>query len=105
MKMFKKILCLSLALLCIAPLCSCHGSREKAEFKTPREFDTSRNYEITFWAKNDTNMTQVDIYKNTIAEFEKLYPNITVNLRLYSDYGRLYSDVITTVNGNNVQCH
>ena len=45
--------------------------------------------------KNDTNMAQVNIYKQAIADFEKLYPNITVNLRLYTDYGKIYNDVIT----------
>ena len=55
------------------------------------------SYEITFWAKNDTNKTQVDIYKQAIADFEALYPNITVNLRLYTDYGKIYNDVITNI--------
>ena len=97
MKMFKRILCISLALLCVIPLFGCHGSRGKAEFKTPLKFDTSKNYEITFWAKNDTNLTQVAIYEKAVADFEKLYPNIKVNLRLYTDYARIYQDVITNI--------
>ena len=55
------------------------------------------NYEITFWAKNDTNKRQTDIYRQAIAEFQELYPNITVNLRLYTDYGDIYNDVITNI--------
>ena len=42
-------------------------------------------------------MTQVEIYKSAIAGFEALYPNITVNLRLYTDYGKIYNDVITNI--------
>ena len=78
-------------------LSGCHGKVERVAFAVPEEFDTSRNYEITFWAKNDTNMTQTDIYKEAIADFQALYPNITVNLRLYTDYSRIYNDVITNI--------
>ena len=78
-------------------LTGCHGSREQAAFTVPDSFDTSRDYEITFWAKNDTNKTQTDIYKQAIEDFEALYPNITVTLRLYTDYGDIYNDVITNI--------
>ena len=69
----------------------------RMSFELPDSFDTSKNYEITFWAKNDTNKTQTDIYKKAIADFEALYPNITVNLKLYTDYGKIYNDVITNI--------
>ncbi len=78
-------------------LTGCHGSRGQSDFTVPEDFDTSRNYEITFWAKNDTNKTQTEIYKKAIEDFQKLYPNITVNLRLYTDYGKIYNDVITNI--------
>ena len=78
-------------------LSGCHGKVERVAFQVPEEFDTSRNYEITFWAKNDTNKTQTDIYKKAITDFQELYPNITVNLRLYTDYSRIYNDVITNI--------
>ncbi|MDE7327416.1 MAG: extracellular solute-binding protein [Lachnospiraceae bacterium] len=78
-------------------LTACHGSRGLAEFSIPEAFDTSKNYEITFWAKNDTNKTQTQIYHNAIEGFTALYPNVTVNLRLYTDYGRIYNDVITNI--------
>ena len=93
----KKIIALALAAVLVLGLTACHGSREKTAFSIPERFDTSRDYEITFWAKNDTNMTQVNIYKQAIADFEALYPNITVNLRLYTDYGKIYNDVITNI--------
>jgi multiple sugar transport system substrate-binding protein len=76
---------------------ACHGNRESKVFELPENFDTSRNYEISFWAKNDTNLTQVGIYKQAIADFQALYPNITVNLKLYTDYGRIYQDVLTNI--------
>ena len=44
-------------------LAGCHGSRGLREFAGPEEFDTNRDYEITFWAKNDTNKTQTQIYQ------------------------------------------
>ena len=78
-------------------LTGCHGSREQAAFAVPDTFDSSRDYEITFWAKNDTNIRQTEIYKQAIADFEALYPNITVTLRLYTDYGDIYNDVITNI--------
>ncbi len=82
---------------CSFILTGCHGSRSLEAFKLPEEFDTSRNYEITFWAKNDTNKTQTMIYEQAINDFEALYPNISISLRLYTDYGRIYNDVITNM--------
>ncbi|HCT90480.1 MAG TPA: ABC transporter substrate-binding protein [Lachnospiraceae bacterium] len=79
-------------------LTGCHGRKEEPQaFAIPGQFDDSRKYEITFWAKNDTNKTQTAIYEQAIADFEELYPNITVNLRLYTDYGKIYNDVITNI--------
>lgn len=85
-------------LLCAAlSLAGCHGKKGLEPFAMPEEFDASGNYEITFWAKNDTNKTQTAIYEKAIDDFEKLYPNIKVNLRLYTDYGKIYNDVITNI--------
>lgn len=95
-----KKLFLSVLVFIAVTFTGCHGSKGMDAFVLPEEFDTSREYEITFWAKNDTNNTQVMIYKNAIEEFETLYPNITVNLRLYTDYSRLYNDVITNIATN-----
>lgn len=93
----KTLLLLSILVIGLGMLTGCHGSRGLDAFVIPEEFDASRQYEITFWAKNDTNKTQTDIYKKAISDFEELYPNITVNLRLYTDYGRIYNDVITNI--------
>ena len=93
----KRLVSLALALVLLLSLSACHGAKEKHSFEMPAEFDTSKSYEISFWAKNDTNMTQVEIYKKAIADFEALYPNVKVNLRLYTDYGKTYNDVITNI--------
>lgn len=82
-------------------LSGCHGQKkEMAAFNVPEEFDESREYEISFWAKNDTNRTQTEIYAKAIENFEALYPNISVNLRLYTKYGDIYNDVITNISTN-----
>ncbi len=104
----KKLLCVLSAVSLLLTLTACHGrlavqsSGEEIEYhyQIPENFDTSRNYEISFWAKNDTNMTQVDIYKKAIADFQEIYPNIKVSLRLYTDYGKIYNDVITNIPTN-----
>ena len=97
--MKKLIACLLIAALCLG-LCACHGSKDIDEFTVPEEFDSSRQYEITFWAKNDTNINQVAVYEKAIADFQALYPNITVQLQLYTDYSRIYNDVITNIATN-----
>ncbi len=88
---------LPVLLLLAILLTGCHGTTRIDSFDVPDEFDTTRNYEISFWAKNDTNVTQVNIYHKAIEDFEALYPNIKVNLKLYTDYGRIYNDVITNI--------
>lgn len=90
-------LALVLCMLCSIFLTGCHGKKESTGFSVPEEFDTSKNYELTFWAKNDTNKTQTDIYAKAIESFEKACPNIKVKIRLYTNYGDIYNDVITNI--------
>ena len=97
MKKISKVLSLTVATSSLLLLSGCHGAKEAKSLAIPDKFDTSRSYEITFWAKNDTNKTQTDIYKKAISDFEALYPNIKVDLRLYTDYGKIYNDVITNI--------
>ncbi|WP_242829109.1 ABC transporter substrate-binding protein [Butyrivibrio sp. XBB1001] len=78
----------------------CHGAKASTDFTIPEEFDETKKIEITFWAKNDTNVTQTAIYNKAIEDFQALYPNITVNMRLYTDYGKIYNDVITNISTN-----
>ena len=104
MKTMKKLLAKGLVLTtmvgCLVGFAGCHGAKETLAFEMPEEFDTTKQHEITFWAKNDTNRTQVDIYEKAIRDFEALYPNVKVNIRLYTDYGRIYNDVITNIATN-----
>ena len=99
-KTVKRILSALITVTMVFSLCACHGTKGLKEFEIPESFDTSRQYEISFWAKNDTNITQVEIYKKAISDFEKLYPNIKVNMRIYTDYGKIYNDVITNISTN-----
>ena len=49
MKKLRKVLAiLFAAVLCLPILSGCHGRQEQAAFTVPEEFDTSRDYEITF---------------------------------------------------------
>lgn len=86
-----------LSLLLVLSLSACHGSKSKEAFSMPDTLDESQKIEISFWAKNDTNKNQTAVYKQAIEDFEKLYPNIKVNLKLYTDYGKIYNDVITNI--------
>ena len=95
--MIRRLSAVLLCLVMLLPLCGCHGSKERIAFAVPESFASSRTYEISFWAKNDTNKTQTAIYQKAIRDFEALYPNIKVNLRLYTDYGKIYNDVITNI--------
>ncbi len=99
MKAFLKIISLSLcAVILLSVITSCHGGiKPLDEFEIDTEFNENEQIEISFWAKNDNNATQVEIYKKAIAEFEALYPNIKVNFKPYSDYGLIYQDVITNI--------
>ena len=81
-------------------LAGCHGSKGSRTFEIPPEFDTNKKIELTFWAKNDTNVTQSRIYEKAAEDFGKLYPNVKVNIRLYTDYGKIYNDVITNISTN-----
>ena len=101
MRNLKKMGALLLAsLMCVTGLAACHGSRGLDVFVIPETFDTNRHHEITFWAKNDTNKNQTAVYEQAIADFEELYPNVKVTMRLYTDYGRIYNDVITNIATN-----
>ena len=94
-------LAIAFVVLClILILTGCHGAKKRLAFNLPEDFLDDHQYEITFWAKNDTNKTQLDIYKKAIEDFESYYPNIKVNLKAYTDYRNIYNDVITNIATN-----
>jgi len=85
------------ALIMLCALTGCHNAKTLAAFEIPENFDTSKTYELTFWAKNDTNNTQKKIYEKAIDEFQALYPNIKITIRQYTNYQDIYKDVITNI--------
>lgn len=83
--------------LAASGLAGCHSSAGLDPFVLPEAFDASRAHELTFWAKNDTNRTQARIYQAACDGFHAHYPNITVKVRLYTNYDDIYNDVITNI--------
>ena len=76
MKKFKFCTVFALLLSLCLIMTGCHGSQDSSAFAVPETFDTSRTYEITFWAKNDTNRSQTAVYEKALESFQALYPNI-----------------------------
>jgi len=70
------------------------------KYDVPSSFDTSKEYNISFWDKNDTNEVQRAIYEDAIASFEKYYPNIHVKIQHFTDYNAIYEKVITNIATN-----
>lgn len=97
LRKIKNSICAAALAIAMLPLSGCHGGDARDDFEMPDTFDESRQYEVVFWAKNDTNKTQVEIYQKCVEDFEALYPNIHVNLKLYTDYSAIYNDVITNI--------
>ena len=111
MRMLSKVvIMLVLSAFLVISLVSCHGRMvEKGEdnvadysdamtsFDVPDSFDTTKNYEITFWAKSDSNKIQTAVYQKAVEDFQKLYPNIKVTLSIETDYQRIYQNVITNI--------
>ena len=93
----RKLFTLLVSVFLLLSLSGCHGSKVAIGFEVPESFDETKEYNITFWAKNDSNKNQVAVYKKAIEDFEKIYPNIHVKLGLYTDYSQIYNDVITNI--------
>ena len=98
MKMsIKVVIMLLLTALIAVFLASCHGTTAKVAFEIPDDFDSDKEYNIVFWAKNENNATQRDVYNKAIEEFEALYPNIDVTIKHYTSYDDIYNDAITNI--------
>ena len=96
-KLFSLILALVLFVSSLS-LFSCHGAKVTVPpFEVPETFDTTKEYEIVFWSKNDTNLVQKGIYEKAAADFETLYPNIHIVNRYYTNYNDIYKDAITNI--------
>ncbi len=103
MRTRKTIALILLLAMAAAVLSGCHGTMDQNAAKEgyiseiPLYLDETKKIELTFWAKNDTNKVQTAVYTDAIEDFQKMYPNVTVNIRLYADYGRIFNDVITNI--------
>ena len=99
MRMLTKVVIFIIILsISLSTLASCHKATRLDEFKIPASFDEGEQYEITFWAKNDNNLTQRDIYLKAIEDFQKIYPNIKVTMRSFYNYNDIYKEVLTNIN-------
>ena len=96
----KRLVCILLLSALLLINTGCHGATEQASFQVPQAFDENTPIEITFWSKNESNKNQVAVYKQAIEDFQSLYPNVTVNMKLYTNYGTIYNDVITNISTN-----
>ena len=102
-RVIKKIAIGIILILMVPLLAGCHGRLESREAEgagstaIPETFDDSKPIELVFWAKNDTNKVQTAVYTKAIEDFEQMYPNVKINLRLYADYSRIFADVITNI--------
>ena len=96
MRHLKKI-AFFLMLACAAVLlCGCHTVHIGSDYvEVPSAFDETQQIELTFWAKNDTNKSQIAVYTRAIENFEQMYPNVKINLKLFADYGRIYDEIIS----------
>lgn len=97
----KKIAAFILAFVCLLSSAiipaAAHKGLSRDSFEVPETFDTSKKIELSFWAKNDTNVKQAKIYEAAAEKFHELYPNVTVNIRTFTDYGTIYQDVLTSL--------
>ncbi len=95
---------IALLLAALLLLSGCHGTLESRRTRdsnggnaVPETFDDNEKIELVFWAKNDTNKVQTAVYTKAIEDFEKMYPNVKINIRLFADYSRIFADVITNI--------
>ena len=99
--MMKRIIALLLVISTLAvlifSLTSCHTARNMKGFSISKDFNPDAEYEITFWAKNEGHDAQAAVYRKAIEDFNTYYPNIKVNLKIYTNYNDIYKDVLTNM--------
>ena len=96
-KLISTILAIFVILSTMLSLGSCHGLVELPEFYINESFNPDDQIEITFWAKNENNKTQQAVYRKAVSDFQAIYPNIKVTMKLYSDYNQIYRDVLKNI--------
>ena len=93
----KVVILVTITIISLLLLCSCHSAKRIESFEMPSSFDYDKQYEISFWVKIDNNTVQKSIYEKAISDFEKLYPNVKVKLRDFYNYGDIYREVLNNV--------
>ena len=60
--------------LIVTLLSGCHGAQERHGFEVPAEFDTSRDYEISFWAKTTPTLLRLPSMSRQSPIFRRYTP-------------------------------
>ena len=98
--MKKRILLVLIVALIAVISFGCHRAKPRTLFEVPEDFDETKEYNITFWSKNDSNKTQKQIYNDAVARFNEYYPNIHVEIVSYTDYPSIHRDVMKNISTN-----
>ena len=72
MRHIRKLLALIPLSLSFVTLASCHNNIKNNNWKNSDfevSYDDSKHYKISFWAKNDGNREQINVYDDAIAKF------------------------------------
>ncbi len=94
----KRVCAALLSAALLLGLTGCHGSKETARlFQVPDTFDESQTYEITFWAKTTPTSSRRTSTSRPLPTLSSCTPTSPSTLRLYTDYGDIYNDVITNI--------
>ena len=93
----KKIFLSIIVIVIVLVSVGCHRGKTREAFKIPEDFDDTKEYNITFWSKNDSNKTQKQIYNDAIKRFNEYYPNIHVEIVSYTDYAAIHRDVMKNI--------
>ena len=98
----KKIISLLLAAILVVGMmsalagCNAGGTRVAADFVMPEGgFDTSKPVTITFYHQMGAQLQE--ILNTAIADFQKIYPNITVEHKTYGDYNGVRDQIKTEI--------
>ena len=88
---------LSMLLVFVLSLAFGPGAEALSAIELPDSLDSAEMIEITFWAASDIHTNQNNIYTRAAREFEALFPNVKVNVRIFTDYDRIHQQAINSL--------
>ena len=96
-KFISMLLAVVMILSCVAAMTGCKkGSNAKPDFEMPDVgFDTTKPVTIKFYHQMGKQLQ--DILTTAIADFNKIYPNITVEHASYGDYNGIRDQIKTEI--------